>query len=242
MTIKHYFFNKNCVIDRGLSDHSGIELALANEGVNFSHINFVNQIHSAEVLVIDDAKKIHGKQNLPKADAIVTNLPSLVIAIVTADCSPILLYENNAKIIAAVHSGWRGARSDIILNAIIAMEKLGADRSSIVANIGPMIHQKSYEVGQEFYDEFLAAEKSNAQFFQQTQAVEGLVRKYLFNLPSYVEQKLQQAGVKNIQNCNIDTYENHDYASYRRATHQGNITQQGSMGPYGRNISAIVIN
>lgn len=241
--VKHIFFDKSCVIDRALADRSGIEAALKNLKIKYDAVLFVNQIHSAEICVIDHPSKIHGVQNLPKADAIITNLPNLVIAVVTADCAPILLHDDNAKIIAAIHAGWRGARSGIILNAIIAMEKLGAKRSQIIANIGPMIHQKSYEVGQEFYDEFLVEAKSNVQFFQQIQAAEGLLTaKYLFNLPNYVKQKLQQAGIKNIQNCNIDTYENHDYASYRRATHLSGAAPKGDMGIYGRNISAIVID
>jgi len=231
MITKYRFFDKKCVIDRELSNQDNLALQLSAEDIKFSSINFVNQIHSDQVIIIDDVKKIYGKQNLPKADAIVTNLPSLAIAIITADCAPILLQDDTNKIIAAVHAGWRGAKLNIIANAVKAMEKLGANKELIVANIGPMIHQESYEVGQDFFDEFIAEEKSNANFFHKS-----LSGRYLFDLPSYVMQKLQKSGVGNIQNCNINTYVNENYASYRRATHNN------SLAVCGRNISLIVMD
>jgi len=233
MQIKHNFFGKECHIDRGLADRSHIESALKQKQFNFTNIMFVNQIHSAEICVIDDPKKIHGTQNLPKADAIVTNLPNLAIAVITADCSPILLQDQEAKVIAAVHAGWPGAKLNIISEAVTQMKKLGAQPSKIIANIGPMVHQKSYQVSKDFLADFLAESAENKKFFITDQSSPN---KYLFDLPAYVKQKLQQEKITDIRDINIDTYSNYkNYSSYRKATHDG-------VENFGRNISLIVMN
>ncbi len=228
--IRKIFFDKNCVIDRQLSDRSNLESDLKSRGINYTNIALINQIHSAEVLVIDDAAKIHGTQNLPKADAIVTNLPNLAIAVVTADCSPILLQDSSKKIIAAVHAGWRGAKANIIAAAVEKMKNLGSNPQQISADIGPMIHQKSYQISQEFYDDFIVEDKNFAKFFQEDAAP----NHYLFDLPAFVTHKLKEQNITQINNVNIDTYISPDHASYRRGTHENNKE-------YGRNISLIVI-
>ena len=233
MTIKHHFFGRECFIDRALSDRSHVELALKEKNINFTNIAFANQIHSAEVFVIDHQSKIYGTQNLPKVDAIVTNLPNLAIAVITADCAPILLQDAEAKVIAAIHAGWRGARLGVVAAAINEMKKLGAQPSRIRADIGPMIHQKSYRVGAEFFAEFLAENAQNKNYFI---ADKSTPNHYLFDLPAYVKEKLQQQEINNIHDVNIDTYVNYEnYASYRKATHQG-------LDNGGRNISMIVID
>src|SRR3989338_9713102 len=161
--IKHNFFGLDCGIDRDLTNYDNIEKALRNKGWQYRAINFLNQIHSNKVIIIDDENKIHGKKNLPKTDAIITNLPKLAIAVITADWAPIIVKSKN--VVAAIHAGWRGAKLDVIKNAVLAMEKIGAKISEMQAFIGPMIHQKSYQVSQEFYDEFLVDEKNNVRFF-----------------------------------------------------------------------------
>lgn len=230
--IKHFFFNKDCIIDRALSNHQNLEKNLDNENIKYRAINFVNQIHGNSVCVIDDASKIHGKENLPKADAIVTNVANLAIAVVTADCSPILLADEKSQIIAAIHAGWRGAKLGIIKNAVDEMKKLGSKTHEIGAFIGPMIHKKSYQVGQDFFDDFKAENKSNEIFFKQDM----VLGRYLFDLPAYVSQKLKESEITNIKDIAIDTYPAESgFCSFRRTTHQGKQD-------CGRNISLIVIN
>jgi YfiH family protein len=98
----------------------------------------------------------------PKADAIVTRTEGLAIGVTTADCGPILLVDPSARVIAAAHAGWKGALTGILESTVETMEKLGADRSGIVAAIGPLIRQPSYEVGSEFVERFLDADADNA--------------------------------------------------------------------------------
>lgn len=229
MSIKHHFFGKDCVIDRGLSDRADIGRALLAKNFTTTKALFVNQIHGAEVLVVDASEKIHGDQNLPKADALVTNLPNLIIGVITADCGPILFFDEEEKIIGAAHAGWRGAKSGVIAATIAAMKKLGA--KNISAIIGPMIQQESYQISQEFFDDFVAEDATNKKFFADGKEA----GKYQFDLPSYVEKKLHEAGVSKIENQRIDTYANDkEFFSFRRSTH---LEEKDC----GRNVSVIEI-
>lgn len=238
MIIKDYFFGKECKIDKNLDDYSDLERHLQEKSVNFDHILLLNQIHSNRVMIVDDESKIYNE--LPKADAIITNLPNVAIAVITADCAPVLLYDEEENIIAAVHAGWKGAKSDIIRSAIMAMRDLGAQ--NIRAKIGPTIQQPSYQVCQEFYDEFLADNIGNKAFF--TNCTEP--KKYKFNLPFYVEEKIRAQRVKRVDNLGVDTYKNEDrFHSYRRSTHQKMAQEKQGKNvelDCGRNISLIVLN
>jgi YfiH family protein len=229
MKIKYHFFGKNCVIDRALKNRTNLAKSMLEQGFSNQKVLFVNQIHGFEVALIDKAQKIYGEQNLPKADALVSNLPNIVLGVVTADCAPILLLDEQEKIIAAVHAGWRGAKLGVVESTILQMKNLGA--KNISAIIGPTIQQNSYEVSTDFFDEFLSESANNKKFF----ASGSNSNKYLFDLPFYVEEKLLKAGVKKIQNQKVDTYKNEEiFYSFRRSTHQ---KQQDC----GRNISIIAI-
>ncbi|MES2962049.1 MAG: peptidoglycan editing factor PgeF [Pseudomonadota bacterium] len=229
MSVKFHFFGKDCIVDRAIADREDLRRALCQKGFEHDAIQFVNQIHSADVITIDAHSKVHGDQNLPKADAIITNLEKVVIGVFTADCAPIFLYDEEKKVVAVVHAGWKGAKSGVIKSTIAEMEKLGA--KNIVAIIGPMIQQKSYEVSQEFFDDFTSEDEGNKIFFMDGEKA----GKHMFDLPSYVEKKLREEGILEIENSGIDTYENEkEFFSYRRSTHRGEVD-------CGRNISVIVL-
>ena len=229
MSIKFHFFGKDCIVDRAIVDRKDLKRALREKGFEFDTIQFVNQIHSADVITIDAQSKIHGDQNLPKADAILTTLEKVVIGIFTADCAPIFLYDEERKIVAVIHAGWKGAKNGVIKSTIAEMKKLGA--KNIIAVIGPMIQQKSYEVSQEFFDDFTNEDEGNKIFFVDGNKAD----KHMFDLPSYVEKKLHEEGIFEIKNSGIDTYENErEFFSYRRSTHRGEVD-------CGRNISVIAL-
>ncbi|HUI95311.1 MAG TPA: polyphenol oxidase family protein, partial [Xanthobacteraceae bacterium] len=117
------------------------------------------QIHSADVVVAEAPWDAAAR---PRADALVTRVPGLAIGVSTADCGPVLLADPTARVIGAAHAGWRGALAGVTDAAIAAMERLGAVRGRIVAAIGPLIRQPSYEVGAELVEKFLAADAANA--------------------------------------------------------------------------------
>ncbi len=230
MKAKFHFFGKDCLIDRALQNRAEIEASLQKQNIFATNILMTNQVHGTEVVTIDTQEKIYTKQNLPKADALVTNLPNIALGLFTADCSPILFFDEENKIIGAAHAGWRGAKSGIIANTVLAMKKLGA--KNIQAKIGPMIQQESYEVSLEFLDDFLIETPENKKFFLDCKNPQ----KYLFDLSKYIESKLQIAGISKIDNCHIDTYKNaKEFFSFRRSTHLKEVD-------CGRNISVIAIN
>lgn len=229
MSINYHFFGKDCLIDRELKNRENLERVFAEKNIRSRKILFVNQVHGNDVVVVDAENKIHGEQGLPKADALVTNLKNIAICVITADCAPILFFDAKKNVIAAAHAGWRGARAGVIKNTVAEMKKLGAEK--IFAVIGPMIHQESYEVSQEFLDDFLSADLANQKFF-----VTGAEHyKWLFDLPSYVAEKLRVEGVE-VEDKKIDTYESEKgFFSFRRSTHRGEKD-------CGRNVAVVVID
>ncbi len=228
--IKTNFFGKECIVDRGLKNLDNLAYNLKVQRFNFQNILMLNQVHGKEVVVIDNKNKIYSDQERPKADGIVSNLKEVVLGIVTADCSPILFFDDEEKIIGACHAGWRGAKLGVIEQTIKEMRLLGA--KNISAKIGPMIQQQSYEISLEFYDDFIEENIDNKKYFMTI----GNSSKMLFNLCKYVEDKLARNAILSIENSAIDTYSNEqNYFSYRRSNHQ-------NQADCGRNISVIAIN
>jgi len=120
-------------------------------GVAPSHFLTAYQVHSPDVAVVT---KPWTPESRPKVDAIVTATPGLALGVSAADCGPILFADAQARVIGAAHAGWRGAFMGVLESTLAAMETLGADRTRIVAAIGPLIRQRSYEVGEEFIHRF----------------------------------------------------------------------------------------
>ena len=192
-----------------------------------SELATVHQVHSAQAVVAYEAWP-HDQR--PRADALVTDRPNLLLGILTADCAPVLFADHNAVVVGAAHAGWRGALAGVTDATIEAMELLGARRENIHAAVGPCIGQPSYEVDVGFRDRFLAPDPDNARFF-----IEGPAGKPHFDLEAYVVHRLIAAGIGEVEALNLDTYPDADrFFSFRRATHQGEAD-------YGRQLSAIAI-
>ena len=187
----------------------------------------VYQVHSPEAVIVADP---WGDDERPKADALVTDRPGLALGILTADCTPVLLADRDGGVVGAAHAGWKGAFGGVLASTVGAMEKLGADRTRIVAAVGPTIGRKSYEVDADFFQRFLTADEDNDLFFS-----DGRPGHYQFDLEGYVLARLAAAGVKRIEALGLDTYPDEDrFYSYRRATHRGEPS-------YGRQISIIAL-
>lgn len=187
------------------------------------HLMTVHQVHSADVITVYGPM-----EERPKADAMVTSTPGMALAILTADCQPVLFCDSRAGVIGAAHAGWRGAQDGVLEATVDAMEGLGARREDIRAVIGPSISQASYEVGPEFLDAFMDQDPRNANFF-----ANGEGDRYLFDLPGYGVHRLREAGVGQAEWTRHCTYRDPErFFSYRRATHLGEAD-------YGRLISVI---
>ena len=187
----------------------------------------VHQVHSADVVV---ATRSWPQDERPRADAMVTDTPNLLLGILTADCAPVLFADHHAVVVGAAHAGWRGALAGVTDSTIEAMEKLGARRENIHAAIGPCVSQPNYEVDDAFRARFVEDEADNARFF-----VTGPAGKPHFDLESYIVHRLIAAGIGEVEALNLDTYADADrFFSFRRSTHRGEAD-------YGRQLSAIAI-
>lgn len=182
----------------------------------------VYQVHSPDVV------EVHApwpQQDRPRADAMVTDRPGLLLGIVTADCAPVLFADRKAGVIGAAHAGWRGAHGGVLEATVEAMERLGARADRIAAAIGPAIGQASYEVDAAFRDNFTPEAK---RFF-----APGWVGHWQFDLAGYAAARLRAAGVSTVDALGLDTYPDEQrFFSYRRSVHRGEPT-------YGRQFSLI---
>jgi polyphenol oxidase len=234
--VRHGFFTRNggyssgvfASLNTGLGSGDDKDLVARNREVvrnalDAASLLTVYQHHSADVI---DAREPWADDARPKADAIVTAEPGLAIGVITADCGPILFADPKARVAGAAHAGWKGALDGVTDATVEAMERLGARRRNIVAVLGPMISQASYETGPEFIERF--GDKS---FFKPSPKP----GHFMFDLPGYIAMRLRSFGVGLVEDVSLCTYEDEQrFYSYRRATHR---KETG----YGRQISAIVL-
>lgn len=186
----------------------------------------VYQIHSPDVVTVTGPID---QDNPPKADALVTDRPNILLAVQTADCVPVLFSDPKAGVVGAAHSGWKGAFTGVNEATIDAMEVLGADRSRIICAIGPCIAQKSYEVDAGFFQRFADADPANERFF-----LDGKPAHYQFDIEGYVAFRLAAAGVSKVECMGEDTYGQPDrFFSYRRSCHLDEPGYGGQMSLIG---------
>lgn len=238
--VPHGFLGRQGGVSTGI--HAGLNVGLGSEddaaAINENRRRAVDavasgralvtlhQVHSAEAVAVTapfpDAER-------PRADAMVTDRPGLLLGILTADCVPVLFADGRAGVVGAAHAGWKGALGGVTDATVAAMERLGADRGRIVAAIGPCIARSSYEVDAGFLDRFVAADPDNERFFREGRRPDH----HQFDIEAYVAHRLADAGVARIEALGLDTYADPErFFSYRRATHRGEAD-------YGRQISLI---
>ncbi|WP_316355701.1 peptidoglycan editing factor PgeF [Devosia sp.] len=186
-------------------------------GFRRNQLFLLKQVHSA---------RVHRLNERPvadvaiEADALVTRMPLLALGILTADCTPILLADQQAGVVGAAHAGWRGAVDGIVGNTVAAMVELGADPANIVAAIGPTISGENYEVGPHFMEDFTKLRPDGWRHFSTRNG-----GRAHFDLPGFVAAELERAGVKDAERIGSCTYGNPEqYFSHRYATHQGGTT------------------
>jgi len=172
------------------------------------------QTHSDHVSVIEK-REMRGWSGLEDAvedcDAMVTDLPGVILTILTADCVPILLYDPIQRVVAAVHAGWRGTESKVVMKTVGVMkERFSSNPADILAGIAPAIGECCYEVGEEVavhfseYPEALVAPRGG---------------KFMLDLPRINLQQMTAAGLQreHIEMSGICTAcEVEHFFSYRR--------------------------
>lgn len=240
--IRHAFFTRQGGVSAGLYSSLNVGRGSKDEaadvmenrrraaawfGVEPGSLLTCYQIHSPTVLIADHP---WGDER-PQGDGAATLTPGLVCGALSADCAPVLLADPKARIVAAVHAGWRGALAGAAESAVEAMAALGADRGAILAAVGPCIGPKSYEVGEDFLRAFTDKDAAHEGFFAPGAAAD----KRLFDLPGFVLSRLAAAGVGRAEWTGHDTYADEAlFFSNRRAVHRGE-------GDYGRLLSAIAL-
>ena len=190
-------------------------------------IILLNQIHSDKFYFIDKNSKL--LKNKLKGDALITNKTDLPIAVLTADCAPILIHDDKAKMIAAIHAGWKGAYKGIVAKVVSFMIKKGCSSKNMTAAIGPCIAVNNYEVKEDFIKKFIKKNKKNKIFFKK------MNNKRYFDLNKYIQSHLKALNIKKIDIINKDTFNpKNNFFSARRSIKR-------KENDYGRNISLIMI-
>ncbi len=226
-TSKGIYQSLNCGIgsrDESSRVKNNLELVAKKLKISKDELVLMNQTHSNQVEFIEN------KNNLKrvKSDAILTKNKSIALGVLTADCAPILIYEIEKEIIGSIHAGWKGALNGIIENTIKKIQDLGGSSKKLLACVGPCIAQNSYEVKEDFYLMFTKETKKNESFFSKNQK-----KTFNFDLRGFVNKKLKNCGVLEIDNINLDSYASkNEYFSHRRAKKLGE-------NDYGRCISVI---
>ena len=240
--VRHAFFTRQGGVSEGI--YAGLNVGVGsrddpervrqNRALAANHFDLpahalvtAYQVHSARAFAVDGP----WPDAAPQGDAVVSATPGVLCGALAADCAPVLIFDPQARVVAAAHAGWQGAIGGVVENAVARMEELGAHRSRLVAAVGPCIGPRSYEVGLEFLDRFVAADPDNARFFAPGETAE----KRLFDLPAYVLGRLRAAGVGACEWVGRDTcVESEAFYSNRRAFKLG-------QDDYGRLLSAIAL-
>ena len=237
--IKHCFFSRNKGTSKGLYEslNCGIGSNDLKENIqkNLQIVSDKFNLKKEKLILMDQthSNNVEFLQNIKvnkriRADAILTNDDTLGLGVLTADCAPILILEKKKNLVGCIHAGWKGAISGIIENTIKKIKILGGHASELIVSVGPCIAQENYEVKEDFYSLFKKKSKLNEKFF-----IKDDKKRLKFDLRGFVNYRLEQCGVLQIDNINVDTFAIKNlYFSHRRAKKLGE-------SDYGRCISVI---
>ena len=185
---------------------------------------WLNQVHGKQVI---DADLEGTNIDAPNADASVTTTPGRVLAIMTADCLPVLLASRDGKVVGAAHAGWRGLAAGVIEQTVALMRAKqnkqtqtdAEPQSEILAYLGPAIGPHAFEVGSEVREIFMAQNSASAACFEQLQEK----GKYLADIYALARLRLNALGIEQIEGGRECTLQDPDYFSYRREQQTGRI-------------------
>jgi hypothetical protein len=173
----------------------------------------VNQVHGTEILEIT---KYNANSQLlinSAADGMITHLPNIILGVYTADCVPLLFIDNKSKYIGALHCGWKGLLYGGIENMVNKFKHINKN-SDILVGIGPCIKQSSYEVNNDFYNNFTTIDMNSENYFSTEKD------QVKFDITGYAKHKLLTLGTNenNIEILNYDTFADSNFFSHRRAS------------------------
>ncbi|KUM97958.1 laccase [Streptomyces cellostaticus] len=188
------------------------ELVAKSLGLDPGSVVWMNQVHGADAVVVDEP---WGDRPVPQVDAIVTARRGLALAVLTADCVPVLLADPVAGVVAAAHAGRPGMVRGVVPAAVRAMTELGAEPDRIVARTGPAVCGRCYEVPEDMRAEVAAVEPAaHAETSWGTPAVD---------VSAGVQAQLDRLGVRDREHSPVCTLESGDHFSYRRDRTTGRL-------------------
>ncbi len=193
-------------------------------GFNADSLIVPNQYHSNKILITDNLS------NKFKCDGLINFYSNIALGVLTADCCPILVADKKNIFTGCMHVGWKGLYNQIIENFILEIEKMNLKKENIIFAIGPCISKKSYQVSEDFRENFISKEQQSINYFYFNKSNNNLY----FNIKGLIKKKLNLLGFKNIWTSKLDTYTNNDrFFSYRYSCHN-------NIKDYGRMLSVIV--
>jgi YfiH family protein len=243
--VKHGFLGRNGGVSKGTYASLNCAPASADErsdvkenraivargfGLGDSDLITLKQIHSDKCYIVDKAFD----EEFVEGDALVTEVPGLLLGALSADCAPVLFSgrkKDGKVVVGAAHSGWGGAVGGVLEATVSSMGELGVESENIYACVGPCIGPASYEVSEGFEKPFLEHSPDSERFFRSGRSED----KLMFDLPGYVAWRLSGCGVRNVSISGVDTLPDEgNLFSYRRS-------QLAGEADYGRQISIICI-
>ncbi len=187
-------------------------IAAKSYEIDPAQVVWMNQVHGNDVAEVDGP---WGEGPIPSVDALVTARCGLALAVLTADCTPVLLADPVAGVVAAAHAGRPGMVAGIVPATIKAMRSLGAEPARIVARTGPAVCGRCYEVPEQMRAEVATAEPAAwSETSWGTPAVD---------VTAGVHAQLEAAGVRDRQRSSVCTLESADHYSYRRDRTTGRL-------------------
>jgi len=223
---KGNFDSLNCSFNSGDNRklvRKNINIAKKKLGLEDSKIKLISQIHSNKVEIINQ-KNLNEKI---VADGSITKNKNIALAIMTADCAPIFIFDLDCSFICCLHIGWKGCLNNIIKNAVKIFAKITSRK--LIAIVGPCLNIENFEVGEEFKDVFITQDFHYENFF----TIKSNQQKSYFDMRGLINYQLRSCSVAKISNIDIDTYSNeHLFFSHRRSSHLGTL-------PTGRLINLI---
>ncbi|MFE9601799.1 peptidoglycan editing factor PgeF [Streptomyces hokutonensis] len=188
------------------------ELAAKSLDLDPALVVWMNQVHGADVAVVDGP---WGAADIPSVDALVTARRGLALAVLTADCTPVLLADPVAGIAGAAHAGRPGMVAGVVPAVVRAMTELGADPARIVARTGPAVCGRCYEVPADMRADVAAVEPAAyAETSWGTPAVD---------VTAGAHAQLDRLGVRDRERSPVCTRESGDHFSYRRDRTTGRL-------------------
>ena len=217
--------DRNRELLRGLLPGNVIELVIPHQThsdhVKVVDLTYINRCREARNASTVGAECFCPNTELEEVDALVTDIPGYCLCVSTADCVPVLLYDPQKKVVAAIHAGWRGTVARIVEKTVSVMNRrYGSQGKDMIACIGPSISLEAFEVGDEVYETFRDA-GFDMNLIARKEA------KWHIDLWEANRQQLLAYGVKpeNIEISGICTYDNNDdfFSARRQGIRSGRI-------------------